>query len=83
MAINCYKIRDILLKEKLVKSNADFKRLIKQGAIKDLTQDYIVKNPEYMVFMTTIIKVGKKRFLRIPFEKEVEENNIKYIKLWR
>ena len=56
-------IASILLENKLVKSNSDFRRLLKEGAIS--FNGHVVSDPQAGIEDGGIVRVGKKRFLRI------------------
>ncbi|HEC30508.1 MAG TPA: tyrosine--tRNA ligase [Candidatus Yonathbacteria bacterium] len=61
---NGEKLMDVLLTANIVKSKADFKRLVKEGAIKHENEDKI-KDEHYEVQQGGIFKIGKKRFIKI------------------
>lgn len=56
---------DTLLSQKLVSSKTDFRRLVSEGAIKDLKGEGAVKAFDLKVTADMDLKIGKHRFLRI------------------
>lgn len=65
-------LADILVKEGLVSSKSEFRRLVESGAIKiKLKQEERkIIDPNSLVEQSGSLKVGKKRFLKIEVEKE-------------
>ncbi len=57
------KVVTVLIKNEIVKSNSEFRRLLKEGAIS--LNDQKINDPEASVGGGGIIKVGKRRFLKI------------------
>lgn len=57
---------DILLKEKVISSKADFRRLIDEGAVSKLPEGKKISDP-YFVSEEGDFKIGKRRFVRIKF----------------
>ncbi len=53
----------LLLKAGLVKSKSEAKRLINQGAVE--VDNNTVTEPDWQVKIGSVIKVGKRRFVRI------------------
>jgi tyrosyl-tRNA synthetase len=56
---------DVLLAEKTVSSKTDFRRLVSEGAIKDLKGEGAVKAFDLKVTADMDLKIGKHRFLKI------------------
>ncbi len=56
---------DFLVNEKIVKSKTEFRRLVNDGAIKDMTLDQKIKDPNFTIANDIDLKVGKKNFLKI------------------
>ncbi|MCB9808876.1 tyrosine--tRNA ligase [Candidatus Nomurabacteria bacterium] len=66
---------DILMKEGLVKSRTEFRRLVESGAIKiygKLEEKKLI-DPESLAREDCSLKIGKKRFLKIKVVKEAQE----------
>lgn len=59
------KLSDLLLKNNLVTSMSDFKRLIDSKSITDMSKDMRVDDYNYIVVFTGVFKVGKHRFVKI------------------
>ncbi len=57
-------LMDVVVKEGLVISNTDFRRLIKNGAIKKESGEKI-NIEDYKIENSTVFKIGKRRFLKI------------------
>lgn len=62
-ANNGDKLIDIFVKEKIISSKSDFRRLINEGAINNMDKDEIISS-ESVVSVATY-KIGKKRFCKI------------------
>ena len=62
------KLSDILLKNNMVSSVSDFKRLIDSGSITNMSDDKKVNNYNCLVKSTTVFRIGKHRFIKIEFE---------------
>lgn len=58
-------LSDILLEQKIVSSKTDFRRLISEGAIKDLKDKNAVKNFDQKIDRDMDLKIGKHRFIKI------------------
>ncbi len=56
---------DILLKNKMVKSKTDFRRLVDGGAIKNLDTDERITDDRFKIKECITLKIGKKRFFKI------------------
>lgn len=58
---------EILANNSIVESKAEFRRLIKEGAIKIMKEDFEEKilDDKYSVTETSIFKVGKKKFVKV------------------
>jgi tyrosyl-tRNA synthetase len=60
-------IRDVLLKEAVVSSKTEWRRLIEAGAIRDISNDTEEKvtDSEAVVVKQTVLRIGKRRFIQI------------------
>ncbi len=58
-------LRDVLVEHTLVPSNTEFRRLVDQKAVEFLEPSRVVESYDEIVDTVSIIKVGKKRFLKI------------------
>lgn len=58
-------LSDILVRENVVESKTEFRRLVTSGSIKKLSSDEKITDPFYAVDEAEKIKVGKKRFIEI------------------
>jgi len=56
---------DVLLKHGFVKSKADFKRLVAQGAVRNLEDNIVITDEQYRPSKPETFRIGKKRFVRI------------------
>lgn len=59
------KLLDVLLRERVVPSKTEFRRLIKEGAISIIENSEKIDNPDYVIQKSINIRVGKRRFLKI------------------
>jgi tyrosyl-tRNA synthetase len=59
------KLSDILVKSKTVSSKTDLRRLVKEGAVKNLDTEETVTSPDLKVEKTVSLKIGKHRFIKI------------------
>ena len=59
------KLVDVLLREKLVPSKTEFRRLIKEGAVSVIETQEKIDNPDFVFSKSVNIKVGKRRFIKI------------------
>lgn len=55
---------DVFIKEKLVTSKSDFRRLVEEGAITNLTTDHKITDSNAKVG-SGVYRIGKKRFIKI------------------
>jgi len=60
---------DVLLKQGLVDSKTDFRRLIKDGAIAEIGNDIVIDDANYCIKSDVALRIGKKRFIQIKIEK--------------
>ena len=60
---------DILIKEGLIESKTDFRRLIKDGAIAEIGNDIVIDDANYCIKSDVALRIGKKRFIQIKIEK--------------
>jgi tyrosyl-tRNA synthetase len=56
---------DILVKEGVVSSKTDFRRLLESRAISEVGKDILIDDPVYAVTRDISLRVGKKRFIKI------------------
>jgi len=56
---------DVLLKQGLVSSKTEFRRLVDEGAILNIDTDYKIEDYHYKIVDNLVVKVGKRRFLKI------------------
>jgi len=61
------RLMDVLLIAGVVKSNSDFRRLVKEGAIKH-EDGSKVEDEYYEVQQSGVFKIGKKRFIKIKIQ---------------
>lgn len=59
----------ILLDNQIIKSNAEWRRLVSDGAISDGKTEEKIDKFDFTINNNIIVKVGKKRFLKIVIEK--------------
>jgi tyrosyl-tRNA synthetase len=59
------KLLDVLLREKVVPSKTEFRRLIKENAITIIETSEKIDNPDFAIQKSINIRVGKKRFVKI------------------
>jgi len=57
-------LMDIVVKEGLVKSKSDFRRLVREGAVK-LENSERINNTNYLVEKNEVFKIGKRRFIKV------------------
>lgn len=58
---------DVCEKNKIVSSRSEYRRLLKEGAVKNLTKDTKIELPEQKV-ENGVYRLGKKRFFKITFQ---------------
>jgi len=58
-------LSEILVKNKLIQSKGEWRRLIEGGAIHNLAQDENITDSNIKITENLILKIGKKRFLKI------------------
>jgi tyrosyl-tRNA synthetase len=63
------KLLDVLLKEHVVPSKTDFRRLIREGAIGIVETSEKIDDPDFVIQKSVNIRVGKRRFVKIKLEK--------------
>ncbi len=56
---------DILLQEGLVASKGEFRRLIEGNAVSEIGSDEIIKDANFKIEKSMVLRIGKKRFLRV------------------
>lgn len=52
-------------------SKSQFSRLIKQGAVKNMTTGQVITDPDFRITEDTVIKIGKKDFIKFTVAKKV------------
>jgi len=58
-------LMDVLVREKIVSSKTDFRRLIKEGAVTDLDKNKKIIDSNFSAEAGQKIKIGKHRFVKI------------------
>ncbi len=58
-------LSEVLLKEKIVGSKGEFRRLALEGAISDAVSEEKITDPNYKIEKDITLRVGKKRFVKI------------------
>lgn len=58
-------IKDIVVKEGIVSSNAEWRRLVESKAVSHVGTDEVITDPYAKTEQTITIRVGKKRFIKI------------------
>ncbi len=58
-------LSDLLVKEKVVASKSEFRRLIEGKAIREMGTEVIIEDSNYKVGNDITLKIGKKRFIKI------------------
>lgn len=58
-------IKDIVVKEGIVSSNAEWRRLVESKAVSHVGTDEVITDPYAKTDQTITIRVGKKRFIKI------------------
>ncbi len=66
-ATNAELLIDVLLRSKIVASKSEWRRLVEEGAVTELTVDTKVSDPAYILERAGIFKIGKRRFIKIIF----------------
>ncbi|MFZ2038906.1 MAG: tyrosine--tRNA ligase [Minisyncoccia bacterium] len=56
---------NVLLNNKIISSKSDFRRLITEGAVSDMSSEEKIKDLDYKIEGDITVKVGKRRFLKI------------------
>jgi len=59
------KLSEILLKQKIVPSISEFKRLVDSESITNMTENERVKEYNYLISKAAVFKIGKHRFIKI------------------
>lgn len=63
------KLADILVDEKIISSKSDWRRLVEEGAVKNTDNGEILKDPNVILEISLVLKIGKHRFIRIDCNK--------------
>jgi tyrosyl-tRNA synthetase len=58
-------LADILLREKLVESKGEFRRLIEGNAVSEIENDAVIGDFNYKIERALSLRIGKKRFIKI------------------
>jgi tyrosyl-tRNA synthetase len=59
---------NIVLKEDLVKSKTEWRRLVDEGAVSEMESGEKISDPEFKISKNLVLKVGKRRFLKVEVE---------------
>jgi len=59
------KLVDVIVSEKIVKSKNEARRLISDGAVKEIDNDKKITDADYLIEENLTLKIGKKRFIKI------------------
>lgn len=57
-------LADLLIREKVVESKTDWRRLVNDGAVR-LENDEKITDPGFVPTDTTVLKIGKRRFVKV------------------
>jgi tyrosyl-tRNA synthetase len=58
-------LADVLVENEIVPSKSEWRRLVQNGAVKDLDSDEKIEDPNYEITGDLDLKVGKKKFAKI------------------
>ncbi len=58
-------LSDVLLGQKIVSSKTDFRRLVFEGAVRDLKSGKVIESPDQKTDRDMDLKIGKHRFIKI------------------
>lgn len=58
-------LEQVLMDEKIVSSHSEYRRLIQEGAIRNIETNNKITDNTFTVTESTIFKIGKKRFIKI------------------
>lgn len=58
-------LRDLIVQEKIVASNSDWKRLVESKAVSIVETGEVIEDPFYKVEKDIVVRIGKKRFVKI------------------
>ena len=58
-------MKDILIKEGIVTSNSDWRRLVEGNAVSNIGTDEVITDPYAKVEKNMTLRIGKKRFAKI------------------
>ncbi|MCC7004561.1 tyrosine--tRNA ligase [Candidatus Nomurabacteria bacterium] len=59
------KLADVLVKEKVVSSKSDFRRLVLEGAISETKSEKKIEDPNFSMKESVTLKIGKRRFVEV------------------
>lgn len=59
------KLLDVLLREHIVPSKTEFRRLIKEGAISIVETSEKIDSPDYVISKSVNLRIGKRRFVKV------------------
>jgi len=58
-------LKDILIDEQIVESHLAFKRLVEQGAIRDVERNEKINDINFKIVESVNLKIGKRTFLKV------------------
>lgn len=58
-------LMDVVLEKKIVSSKTEWKRLIGEGAVQNITTQEKIEDPLYIIAEDGVYKIGKRRFIKI------------------
>lgn len=59
-----------LVRKGILKSNAEFRRLVEEGAVRDMESGEKIEDHTFLVTKETVFKIGKRRFVRVILNKK-------------
>lgn len=62
---NSESLSEVLVKNKVVASKSDWRRLVSSGAIHDLSENKTINDVDFKISENLTLKIGKKRFVKI------------------
>ncbi len=67
-AVHGETLAEVLVRAKIVASKSEWRRLVEEGAVMELSIDQKVSDPAYVIEHAGIFKIGKRRFIKIILE---------------
>ena len=61
-------LKDMLVGEQIIESHSAFKRLIEQGAIRNITRNKKIDDINFKIVESSRLKVGKRKFLKVTLQ---------------